>query len=56
MLLGLVTNEHRGSIVARIIRTLPFAFLHLRGVNPEHMVLVERRLGKLGFSLSKFLG
>lgn len=56
MLLGLVTNEHRGSIVARIIRTLPFAVLHLRGVDPEHMVLMERRPGELDFRLSKILG
>lgn len=37
-----VTNEHRGSIVARVIRTLPFPVLHLGGVDPEHMVLTER--------------
>lgn len=41
MCMGLVTNEHRCSIVTRIIRTLPFPVLHLRGVNPEHMVLRE---------------
>lgn len=36
-----VTDEHGGSGVARIIRTLPFPILHLGRVDPEHMVLQE---------------
>lgn len=37
-----LTNEYRCSIVARIIWTLPFPVLHLRGVNPEYVVLMQR--------------
>lgn len=37
-----LTDEDRCRIVAGIIGTLPFPVLHLRGVNPEHMVLMER--------------
>lgn len=38
----MLTDEYRGSIVARIIWTFPFTILHFRGVNSEHMVLTER--------------
>lgn len=40
--MGLVTNEYRCSIVARIIGTLPFPVLYFSGVNPKYMVLMER--------------
>lgn len=45
--MGAITDEHRCSVVSRIIRTLPFPVLHFRGVNPEHVVLMDR--GGKGF-------
>lgn len=34
-----LTDEHRRSIVARVIWTLPLTILHPGGVDPEHVVL-----------------
>lgn len=42
MCMDSVTDEHRCSIMSRIIRTLSFPVFYLRGVNPEHMVLMDR--------------
>lgn len=39
--MGSITDEHRCSVVSRIIRTLSFPVLHFRGVNPEHVVLMD---------------
>lgn len=47
-----LTDKYGCSIVARIIWTLPFPVLHLRGVNPEHMVLMGKdRTGRNGLKV-----